>query len=1367
MPQTKFRTSPKGVSGNLEEVWPVFDACLRVGKLERAREFIERLSTGLHGTATPQQMIALHDRYLRACVHDLLVFPNKERADDLHTWYEMLIRNRDLPVTATTIACMSKIALLSSITGLTLESRITRYMDNVHPDIRVEALSIADVLTDEDVARITQTAPATYDMTSGISEEEVRAAAQGDTFQVGSNTPQVKPTTQRGSGLESLRKALSIFNEIPDGQDFSSVSPQALREIQSRLERDALECAIETWREIHSNNVKRGFINPSMVFGNTLYLWHLGMHDRLKTEWAEIDRVEKEGPRSKLDHDRCLYGPLLQLSSPERVAAATIIGALNICSQLGIEKGAALSVLLRYLGNIIEEDIRCQQERRSKRQEQRTLPDILRVNRRRHRAARIAAEAAAENSSFRSQPVEGGSSTQSQSDTGPAVTSLPDENPTALTPWPEHIRTKLASMLLHNLIETARVKVVKEHPDTKEFISQEQPAFSQAYALKKGRKVGIVLTNPQLVTMIMKEPRPELLVRHLPMIVPPDPWTKFDEGGYIDTPTRAIRFKPGEVDQRIYAEAAIARGDLDILFKGLDILGRTPWKINQQVLNVMVSAWNTGEAIANIPPLNPKIEIPKEPQPSVDPTERIAWFRAVRKAENEKSGLRSNRCFINYQLEIARAFRKHVMYFPHNMDFRGRAYPIPPLLNHMGADHARGLMMFGVGKPLGKTGLMWLRVHLSNLYGFDKASLEEREQFAIKNWEKIKDSAEKPLDGNRWWLEAEDPWQTLATCFEIKAALDSPHPEEYVSYLPVHQDGTCNGLQHYAALGGDIIGAQQVNLEPGERPADVYMAVAKLVTKRIQKDLRKKPGAPTSDHEMAVWLHDKISRKVVKQTVMTNVYGVTYNGARSQVMKQLDDLYPTLETESQIAIPYHAGYIARNIFAALGSMFQGAHDIQYWLGESASRICRSLGSDQLQALAKVNVDEIGGSFSRQTIPEEVKQRLRNTIVWTTPLRLPVAQPYRTVERKKIATIMQSLEVGCGHRTNPVNRRKQLQGFPPNFIHSLDATHMLLSAIDCHKAGLTFAAVHDSFWTHACDIDKMSTILRNAFVRIHEEDVVARLKTEFDVRYADSIYLGHVSVNSPAYKKIADWRKLRKHTLLGEALLEHKRQQLLRSGDAAEVERAKTMVTPASIAEELGNPHEQTIEDSEFARLGDIESKTSALAAEHDTMQYSAASESELLDVAEEEREADSAKGKTDEGPITEDKVSGGVTVRDRDAKDEIKDGSDKGDAAGKKKPKDKKKYSAKMHFWLPLVFPPVPQKVYPNSPSPVSTPQTFLTIYALTGRVPSQPVNGQQVLLLMIARDLELFLHGHTPAHKGIIGVNRTFFFGRGGGGHL
>lgn len=60
------------------------------------------------------------------------------------------------------------------------------------------------------------------------------------------------------------------------------------------------------------------------------------------------------------------------------------------------------------------------------------------------------------------------------------------------------------------------------------------------------------------------------------------------------------------------------------------------------------------------------------------------------------------------------------IYFPHNVDFRGRAYPIPPNLNHIGDDLSRGLLKFSERKKLGEKGFEWLKIHISNLYGFDK-----------------------------------------------------------------------------------------------------------------------------------------------------------------------------------------------------------------------------------------------------------------------------------------------------------------------------------------------------------------------------------------------------------------------------------------------------------------------------------------------------------------------------------------------------------------------------------------------------------------------------------------------------------------------
>lgn len=111
--------------------------------------------------------------------------------------------------------------------------------------------------------------------------------------------------------------------------------------------------------------------------------------------------------------------------------------------------------------------------------------------------------------------------------------------------------------------------------------------------------------------------------------------------------------------------------------------------------------------------------------------------------------------------------------------------------------------------------------------------------FANSILDKIFDSADNPLTGNKWWADSDEPWQTLACCMEITAAMRSPDPTKYLSHFPVHQDGSCNGLQHYAALGRDSAGAFSVNLTASPVPQDVYSAVAVLVEKQRKADAEK------------------------------------------------------------------------------------------------------------------------------------------------------------------------------------------------------------------------------------------------------------------------------------------------------------------------------------------------------------------------------------------------------------------------------------------------------------------------------------------------------------------------------------------------
>jgi len=410
-------------------------------------------------------------------------------------------------------------------------------------------------------------------------------------------------------------------------------------------------------------------------------------------------------------------------------------------------------------------------------------------------------------------------------------------------------------------------------------------------------------------------------------------------------------------------------------------------------------------------------------------------------------------------LDVAKTFRnEEKMFFPHNMDFRGRVYPIPPHLNHMGSDICRGLLIFSDGKPLGKRGLYWLKVQLSNLAGHDKISLEKRKEYADSVMDEIIDSATKPLEGRRWWLKSDDPWQCLATCIEIHNAIKSGNPELFISHLPIHQDGTCNGLQHYAALGGDIYGAKSVNVLPSDSPQDVYSEVLSLVQARVNADAANKIP-------IALLLVDKLQRKIIKQTVMTSVYGVTFIGARKQIENAIKDKYPTFPEDKLFEA---TSYITRLTFDSLKEMFTGAKDIMSWLAKSANLISKQ------------------GYF----------------VNWETPLGLPINQAYKKCKKNQLIETSKARLRVVTKDMIPVHTRRQTTAFPPNFVHSLDSTHMLLTALECNKRSITFGSVHDSFWSHACSIDEMNVILRKQFYDLHSRPLLENLLNFWKHKYPD-------------------------------------------------------------------------------------------------------------------------------------------------------------------------------------------------------------------------------------------------------------------------
>ncbi|KAJ5165896.1 hypothetical protein N7492_006192 [Penicillium capsulatum] len=1123
-PQTKpiYIRKVRGIGGDQDELMANFDMSLKVGKIHRAAALVKRLGS-FYPPDSPEYL-SFHNRYLLAVVSQAIITRQQDMVFPIQKWFEVDIPAAGVQPDATTLAGMIRLSL-RMLHGSKRDRCVRRYWElaknaNLHEDVLA-----VEVLTDLDLGELSRICysdlrhfgldaiPSDGDM-DGLMQEE------SDTMS------EVLPTTQKGLGLSSLKESLSIFSDnfkitLPEG--FQGTEQQRERMYsqmrQQRLEADTLGAAINRWRIESAETAKFGMpLASGKSMKEMISQWHLDLSSRIREEVKLSDEDESKPMITETQKERFDYGVYLRYLDPERVAALTILAVMHSFTRVGMDNGVKLSVLTTRIGREFQDEVIAQ--------------DVLRkqVNQSPRRMKVMEQLLANRNGKDRAR-WQG------------IFKNMQEDN--FSKSWSSMVSLRIGACLMTLLMEVAKTSIWNKEQSCHVTHS----VFQHAYTMTFGKRIGLIHMHPEVVKKASREPSTNIIDRHLPMVSKPRPWTGMRDGGYMLYKTDLVRTTPGERLQPAYIKAALERDGLDAIRSGLDVLGGTGWVINSDVLEVMIEAWNSGKPIGKLAPLEPELAAPPKPDVTAGIAAEKAWERSMGEMENLRSGYHSQRCFQNFQLEVARAFRKDTFYLPHNLDFRGRAYPLPPYLNQMAADHARALLLFSERKPLGASGLRWLKIQVANLAGFDKASMSEREKFADDHVDDILDSANNGIHGKAWWLQAEDPWQCLAACCELRNALGYADPTEYPSNLPIHQDGSCNGLQHYAALGGDTIGAQQVNLEPSDRPSDVYTGVSEFVKAKVAEEA-------SAGLEIAQLLNGKISRKIVKQTVMTNVYGVTFMGAMKQVRKQLTDHYPdmTLETRSASAL-----YIARKIFDALGSMFTGAHEIQYWLGDCASRITQSLSPEDIEQCAKEALQASSDSPAQRFDPA---QKFRSTVIWTTPLGLPVVQPYRSRKTRRIATSMQSINV-----IDPLST----PSLPPNFIHSLDATHMMLSANACHKAGLTFSAVHDSFWTHAGDVDSMNRILRDAFVLMHSDDVIRRLAAEFNARYGRHLFLAKIPRHNKIARAVDAFRRAskQKRSKLQELLDEHKRQQLLRSDDPALQAEGRAMETAASIFEKMG------------------------------------------------------------------------------------------------------------------------------------------------------------------------------------------------------
>lgn len=557
----------------------------------------------------------------------------------------------------------------------------------------------------------------------------------------------------------------------------------------------------------------------------------------------------------------------------------------------------------------------------------------------------------------------------------------------------------------------------------------------------------------------------------LPCVEQPRPWYGVADGGWH---TNAMRRTQPFAIKTEGSWSELSDYDLSTPLAAINALQGVQWRINTQMLAAIKDIaryYDTEEIVGYAEQAKPDRpywlteNMKTEDMSDDEQSEFKGWRRAMAQwfTDQKIRGTKYGR--FNQALRVAEKFAGYpAIWFVYFADFRGRLYAQTTGVSPQGSDMQKALIHFSRGKPLDTAdAIKWFKVNGANKFGFDKASLEERAMWVDERDDLIRRIASDPLSTKDEWGQADAPLQFLAWCFEYKRWRD--YPETFVSRIPVGMDGTCNGLQNFSAMLRDEIGGKATNLLPGLRPNDIYQQVADLVAQLLrglgEKDIPADDGSPDAQKAIAystacnrfrrMWLDHGITRPLVKRSVMTKPYGSTrFSCADFIVADYLKaGMAPEFAKED-----YHpaARYLSRYVWQAISEVVVKADEAMAWL----------------QQASKLILEE------------------DDHIRWVTPTGFPVIQRYEKMAVKQIRTrLCGSTMLAVGRGTDTPDKSHHKNGVAPNFVHSLDASHMALVALAGAAEGMSLAMIHDDFGCHAADAERFFHLIRETFVSMYE------------------------------------------------------------------------------------------------------------------------------------------------------------------------------------------------------------------------------------------------------------------------------------------
>lgn len=647
-----------------------------------------------------------------------------------------------------------------------------------------------------------------------------------------------------------------------------------------------------------------------------------------------------------------------------------------------------------------------------------------------------------------------------------------------------------------------------------------EPVFVRAMRSFGGKTIYYLQTSETVGQWIaaFKEHVAQLAPAYAPCVVPPRPWKSPFNGGF-HTEKVASRVRLVKGDREHVRKLTVKQ--MPKVYKAINALQNTKWQVNKEVLAVAedVIRLDLGYGVPSFKPLIDKENKPANPVP--------VEFQHLRGRElKEMLSEEQWQAFINWKGECARLYtaetkrgsksaavvrmigqaRKYSafdsIYFVYAMDSRSRVYAQSSTLSPQSNDLGKSLLRFTEGRKIDSAeALKWFLVLGANLWGWDKKTFDVRQSNVLDGdfQDMCRDIAADPLTFTQW-AKADEPYQFLAWCFEYSRyldALDEGTQAEFETHLPVHQDGSCSGIQHYSAMLRDEVGAKAVNLKPSDAPQDIYGAVAQVVISKNSLYMDAEEGMTFTSGSLTLsgsdlramasaWDSVGITRGLTKKPVMTLPYGSTRLTCRDSVIDYIVDLE---EKEAQMAV-------------AEGRAANRVHPF-----DDNGDLTPAKAYNYMTALIWPSISEVVKApvVAMQMIRKLARFAAKRNegLEYTLPTGFILKQKIMATEMLRVRTcLMGDIKMSLQVETDVVDETAMMGAAAPNFVHGHDASHLILTVCHLVDEGVTsIAVIHDSFGTHADNTAKLRHALKAEMVGMYSEgNALQKLLDEHEDRW---------------------------------------------------------------------------------------------------------------------------------------------------------------------------------------------------------------------------------------------------------------------------